>query len=60
MILYILVLFLGCDDMDSSYLPAGYKPLLDIRQTQVAIKKVKDFFERDLAIQHNLGASSPT
>ena len=40
--------------MDSSYLPAGYKPLLDIRQTQVAIKKVKDFFERDLAIQLNL------
>lgn len=54
MILYVLVLFLGCDDMDSSYLPAGYKPLLDIRQTQVAIKKVKDFFERDLAIQLNL------
>mgnify|MGYP000404792640 CR=1 FL=1 len=40
--------------MDSSYLPSGYKPLLDIRQTQVAIKKVKDFFERDLAIQLNL------
>lgn len=40
--------------MDSSYLPLGYKPLLDIRQTQVAIKKVKDFFERDLAIQLNL------
>ena len=40
--------------MDSSYLPAGYKPLLDIRQTQVAIKKLKDFFERDLAIQLNL------
>mgnify|MGYP000823391925 CR=1 FL=1 len=40
--------------MDSSYLPSGYKPLLDIRQTQVAIKKIKDFFERDLAIQLNL------
>ena len=40
--------------MDSSYLPSEYKPLLDIRQTQVAIKKVKDFFERDLAIQLNL------
>ncbi len=34
--------------------PAGYKSLLDIRQTEVAIKKVKDFFERDLAIQLNL------
>lgn len=36
------------------FIPDGYKPLLDLRQTQVAIKKVKDFFERDLAIQLNL------
>ncbi len=35
-------------------IPAGYRSLLDIRQTEVAIKKVKDFFERDLAIQLNL------
>ena len=35
-------------------IPAGYKPQLSIRQTEVAIKKVKDFFERDLAIQLNL------
>ncbi len=34
--------------------PKGYKSLLDIRMTEVAIKKVKDFFERDLAIQLNL------
>ena len=34
--------------------PKGYKPVLNIRQTEVAIKKVKDFFERDLAIQLNL------
>ncbi len=34
--------------------PAGYSPVLNIRQTEVAIKKVKDFFERDLAIQLNL------
>ena len=34
--------------------PAGYSPALNIRQTEVAIKKVKDFFERDLAIQLNL------
>lgn len=32
----------------------NYHSLLDIRQTEVAIKKVKDFFERDLAIQLNL------
>ena len=38
----------------SLYIPEGYKSLLDIRQTQLAIKKVKDFFERDLAIGLNL------
>ena len=31
-----------------SSLPTGYKTLLDTRQTQIAIKKVKDFFERGL------------
>ncbi len=34
--------------------PANYDPLLDIRHTEVAIKKVKDFFERDLSVQLNL------
>lgn len=36
------------------YIPEGYQSLLDIRQTELAIKKVKDFFERDLAIGLNL------
>ena len=36
------------------YIPDGYKSLLNTRQTQIAIKKVKDFFERDLAIQLDL------
>ena len=40
--------------MSKIYIPDGYKSALNIRQTQVAIKKVKDFFERDLAIQLNL------
>ena len=35
-------------------IPKDYDPLLDIRHTEVAIKKVKDFFERDLATQLNL------
>ena len=35
-------------------IPEGYKSLLNTRQTQMAIKKVKDFFERDLAIQLDL------
>ncbi|MBO5109901.1 MAG: aspartate--ammonia ligase [Clostridia bacterium] len=38
----------------ASYIPEGYKSLLNTRQTQVAIKKVKDFFERDLSIQLGL------
>ena len=35
-------------------IPEGYVPRLGLRDTQIAIKKVKDFFERDLAIQLNL------
>ena len=40
--------------MGKLYVPDGYKTLLDIRQTEVAIKKVKDFFERELARSLNL------
>ena len=32
----------------------SYKSKLDIRQTEVAIKQVKDFFERELAKELNL------
>lgn len=35
-------------------IPKDYESALDLRRTQEAIKKVKDFFERDLAIQLNL------
>ncbi len=35
-------------------IPGGYKSLFDLRQTEIAIKKVKDFFEMDLAIQLHL------
>ena len=35
-------------------IPKDYKSKLTVRQTQLAIKKVKDFFERDLAIELNL------
>lgn len=38
----------------SLIIPKEYKSHLDVRSTQFAIKKVKDFFERDLAIQLNL------
>lgn len=40
--------------MSSFYVPDGYTPAIDIRQTEVAIKEVKDFFERELAKQLNL------
>ena len=40
--------------MSKLYIPEGYSPELNLKQTQHAIKKVKDFFERDLAIQLNL------
>ena len=40
--------------MQNLTIPKGYKSLLSLRQTEVAIKKVKDFFERDLSIQLNL------
>jgi aspartate--ammonia ligase len=41
-------------------IPKGYKPQLDIKETEIAIKDVKDFFERELARQLNLvRVSSP-
>lgn len=38
----------------SVYIPDGYTSKLSVRETEQAIKKVKDFFERDLAIELNL------
>ena len=35
-------------------IPSDYKSHLSLRQTEVAIKKIKDFFEHDLAIELNL------
>jgi len=40
--------------MENLKLPKGYKSLLSLKQTEIAIKKVKDFFERDLAVELNL------
>lgn len=36
------------------YVPEGYKANLDIIETEIAIKKIKDFFERELAKALNL------
>ena len=35
-------------------IPAGYKPLLDLQQTELAIKKIKDFFESCLSAELKL------
>ncbi len=40
--------------MSNIKIPEGYRSFLSLRQTQYAIKKVKDFFEKDLSIQLNL------
>ena len=40
--------------MKGLQIPKGYKPQLNIRETEVAIKQVKDFFERILAQKLNL------
>ena len=38
----------------SLLIPKDYKSELSVKQTELAIKKVKDFFERDFSIQLNL------
>ena len=40
--------------MSKIFIPAGYTPSLGIKETQIAIKQVKDFFQRELATQLNL------
>lgn len=40
--------------MPNLILPKDYHSHLTLRQTQYAIKKVKDFFEKDLSVQLNL------
>ncbi len=40
--------------MPTVTIPKGYSSFLTLRQTEYAIKKVKDFFEKDLSIQLNL------
>lgn len=40
--------------MSNTIIPAGYRSLLTQRQTQIAIKKVKDFFQQNLAVELNL------
>lgn len=40
--------------MSDIVIPEGYKPALGVKETEIAIKRVKDFFERELTTQLNL------
>lgn len=40
--------------MERLIIPVDYKPAIDLRETQIAIKIIKDFFQRELAKQLNL------
>ena len=44
--------------MSQIYIPDSYEPQLGIKQTQIAIKQIKDFFQRELASQLNLKRDS--
>ncbi len=40
--------------MSQIYIPDDYSPALNLKDTQIAIKQVKDFFQRELAAELNL------
>ncbi|MBT9177079.1 MAG: Aspartate--ammonia ligase [Firmicutes bacterium] len=44
--------------MQRCFIPNDYKPLLGVRETQMAIKRLKDFFESALARELNLTRAS--
>ena len=44
--------------MSQIYIPEGYKSSLGIKETEKAIKRVKDFFQRELITQLNLSRVS--
>lgn len=40
--------------MNNIFIPEGYAPTMNVKETEIAIKNVKDFFERALAKELNL------
>ena len=44
--------------MSKTYFPKDYKPILDPTETQRAIKRIKDYFQRELSHSLNLGRVS--
>ncbi len=45
--------------MSSLFVPEGYKPALGLKQTEIAIKEIKDFFEVNLSSELNLSRVTP-
>ena len=45
-------------DMSKLIVPKNYKPILDPTETQKAIKRIKDYFQKELAHDLNLGRVS--
>lgn len=41
-------------DKEKLYIPEGYKPELNLIETEIAIKKIKDYFEQSLSSKLNL------
>lgn len=40
--------------MSQLFIPKGYKPLLNLKQTELGIKRIKDFFQQNLASELRL------
>lgn len=40
--------------MSKLFIPKGYKPLLNLKQTELGIKRIKDFFQQNLASELRL------
>ncbi len=40
--------------MSKIYIPEGYQPALNLKETQIAIKRVKDFFQNQITAELNL------
>ena len=40
--------------MSQLYIPKGYKPFLDLRETELGIQMIKDFFQENLAAELRL------
>lgn len=40
--------------MSKLYIPQGYKPILDLRETELGIQRIKDFFQQNLSAELRL------